>query len=92
MLRIAVLGGGPAGLYFAILMKKARPQADITGRFACRDDIEIRFKGTRRRIGGNGFCGCSRRTLLLLLQDRARAQPSTIRHQRCRPAPRADSR
>ena len=23
------------------------------------------------RIGGNGFCGCSRRTLLLILQDRA---------------------
>jgi len=27
--RIAVIGGGPAGLYFSILMKKARPEADI---------------------------------------------------------------
>ena len=109
-MRIAILGGGPAGLYFAILMKKARPQADITvhernraddtfgfgvvfsdatldtfaaydpesyraitRNFAYWDDIEIRFKGTSHRIGGNGFCGCSRRTLLLLLQERARA-------------------
>ncbi len=28
--RIWCLGGGPAGLYFAILMKKARPRAEIT--------------------------------------------------------------
>ncbi len=27
--RIAVIGGGPAGLYFSILMKKARPEAEI---------------------------------------------------------------
>ena len=26
-MRIEVIGGGPAGLYFAILMKKARPSA-----------------------------------------------------------------
>ena len=29
-MRIAVLGGGPAGLYFALLMKKANPAHDIT--------------------------------------------------------------
>ncbi|MHA1566626.1 MAG: oxidoreductase [Alphaproteobacteria bacterium] len=29
-MKIACLGGGPAGLYFAILMKKAYPDADIT--------------------------------------------------------------
>ena len=29
-MRIACIGGGPAGLYFAILMKKARPEAEIT--------------------------------------------------------------
>jgi anthraniloyl-CoA monooxygenase len=109
-MRIAVLGGGPAGLYFAILMKQAWPRLDITlhernraddtfgfgvvfsdqtletferydapsfealsGAFAAWDDIEIRFKGTRHRIGGNGFCGCARRTLLMLLHERCRA-------------------
>ncbi len=29
-MRIAVLGGGPAGLYFALMMKKADPACDIT--------------------------------------------------------------
>ena len=107
-MKINVIGGGPAGLYFAILYKKAWPQARITvyernrpddtfgfgvvfsdqtletfqhydhesyraitENFAYWDDIEIRFKGTVRRIGGNGFCGCSRSTLLLLLHQRA---------------------
>jgi anthraniloyl-CoA monooxygenase len=109
-MRIEVIGGGPAGLYFAILMKKQRPDVTIrvhernrhddtfgfgvvfsdatleiferydaesakaiTDHFAYWDDIEIRFKGNRFRVGGNGFCGCSRRTLLLLLQERARS-------------------
>jgi anthraniloyl-CoA monooxygenase len=108
-MRISVLGGGPAGLYFAILMKQRWPamQIDIhernrpddtfgfgvvfsdqtletferydpdsyraiTRAFAYWDDIEIRFKGTVHRIGGNGFCGCARRTLLLLLHERCR--------------------
>ncbi len=108
-MRIAIIGGGPAGLYFAILMKRAMPearvtvvernQADdtfgfgvvfsdatldafrdadepsyraITQSFAYWDDIAIHAKGAVHRIGGNGFCGCSRRTLLLLLQQRAR--------------------
>ncbi|MCA1241318.1 bifunctional salicylyl-CoA 5-hydroxylase/oxidoreductase [Stappia stellulata] len=107
-MRIEVIGGGPAGLYFAILMKKARPdtritvhernKADdtfgfgvvfsdqtletferydaesyraITENFAYWDDIAIHYKDDVFRIGGNGFCGCSRRTLLLLLQERA---------------------
>ncbi len=108
-MRIAVIGGGPAGLYFAILMKRDFPAARITvvecnraddtfgfgvvfsdatldifqaadepsyraitESFAYWDDIEIHAKGSVHRIGGNGFCGCSRRTLLLLLQERAR--------------------
>ena len=29
-MRIAVLGGGPAGLYFSLLMKQANPACDIT--------------------------------------------------------------
>ncbi len=109
-MRIAVIGGGPGGLYFAILMKKWRPAAEITvfernraddtfgfgvvfsdatldiferydpesyraitDHFAYWDDIEVRFKDTVHRIGGNGFCGCSRQQLLILLQNRAKA-------------------
>ena len=108
-MRIAVAGGGPAGLYFALLMKRDWPTLDITviernrpddtfgfgvvfsdqtldtfqaadhpsyeairSNFAYWDDIEIHFKGAVHRVGGNGFCGCSRRTLLTLLQERAR--------------------
>ena len=109
-MKIGILGGGPAGLYFAILMKRADPAHDITvyernraddtfgfgvvfsdqtletferydrpsfeaitREFAYWQDIEIRHKGTVHRIGGNGFCGCARRTLLMLLQARARS-------------------
>jgi anthraniloyl-CoA monooxygenase len=109
-MQVHVIGGGPAGLYFAILMKKAWPdtqltvfernRADdtfgfgvvfsdetldtfkahdpksyhaITDNFAYWDDVEIHFKNAVHRIGGNGFCGCARTTLLRLLQQRARA-------------------
>ena len=108
-MRIAIIGGGPAGLYASILLKKDKPEAEITvfernraddtfgfgvvfsdatldlfeahdapsyrritQEFAYWDDIAIHFKGTVERIGGNGFCGCSRRALLILLQGRAR--------------------
>jgi anthraniloyl-CoA monooxygenase len=108
-MKVTVVGAGPAGLYFAILTRKANPDASITvfernraddtfgfgvvfsdqtldnfeahdaetyrriaEAFAYWDDIEIDFKGTKHRIGGNGFCGCSRRTLLLILAERAR--------------------
>jgi anthraniloyl-CoA monooxygenase len=107
-MKTAIIGGGPAGLYFAILLKKFRPESSvtvyernradetfgfgvvfsdatldnfekydppsyqrITREFAYWDDIAIHFRETEHRIGGNGFCGCSRRTLLLILQDRA---------------------
>ncbi|MBV1797848.1 bifunctional salicylyl-CoA 5-hydroxylase/oxidoreductase [Siccirubricoccus sp. G192] len=116
-MHIAVIGGGPAGLYFAILMRRDFPQARvtvternqpgdsfgfgvvfsdqsldmireadapsyraITESFAWWDDIEIHLRGTVHRIGGNGFCGCSRRGLLLLLQDRARALGVELRY------------
>src|SRR5215470_3987146 len=108
-MKIAIIGGGPAGLYSAILLKKQRPDAEvsvyernraddtfgfgvvfsdatldnfetwdppsyrrITQEFAYWDDIAVHFRGTVHRVGGNGFCGCSRRTLLMLLQERAR--------------------
>src|SRR5215207_9375515 len=108
-MKIAIIGGGPAGLYAAILLKKQRPKAEITvyernraddtfgfgvvfsdatldnfekydppsyrritEEFAYWDDIAVHFKGTVHRVGGNGFCGCSRRTLLMILQTRAR--------------------
>jgi anthraniloyl-CoA monooxygenase len=107
-MQIAVVGGGPAGVYFSILAKKAWPGTDITvyernrpddtfgfgvvfsdetldtfkkydlpsyqaitENFAYWDDIEIHFKGTVHRIGGNGFCGCARTTLLRMLHERA---------------------
>ena len=107
-MNVHVIGGGPAGLYFAILMKKAWPQTRITlfernkpddtfgfgvvfsdqtleafesddretyrqivGHFAYWDDIEIHFRGTTHRIGGNGFCGTSRTMLLKILSRRA---------------------
>ncbi len=117
-MKTAIIGGGPAGLYFAILLKKLRPEADITvyernradetfgfgvvfsdatldnfekydlpsyqrivREFAYWDDIAIHFRGTEHRIGGNGFCGCSRRTLLLILQDRAEELGVALRYE-----------
>jgi anthraniloyl-CoA monooxygenase len=106
-MRIAVIGGGPGGLYFSILTKKAMPdcQIDVYERnkaddsfgfgvvfsdetlgeflsrdlksyelirsnFAYWDDIIIARDGQTVSIAGNGFCGCSRKKLLQLLQQR----------------------
>jgi anthraniloyl-CoA monooxygenase len=117
-MKIHVVGGGPAGLYFSILMKKAWPRRQITvfernrpddtfgfgvvfsdqtldnfeaydpesyraiiGHFAYWDDIEIHFRGSTHRIGGNGFCGCSRTDLLKILGRRARSLGVEIRYQ-----------
>ena len=114
-MKIAIIGGGPAGLYAAILLKKQRPEAEITvyernraddtfgfgvvfsdatldnfekydppsyrritQEFAYWDDIAVHFRGTVHRVGGNGFCGCSRRKLLLILQERARELGVTL--------------
>src|SRR3979490_465819 len=117
-MKVHVIGGGPAGLYFSILMKKAWPATRITvfernrpddtfgfgvgfsdqtldtfenydresyraiiGHFAYWADIEIHFRGTTHRIGGNGFCGCARGTLLKILGRRARALGVEIKYQ-----------
>jgi anthraniloyl-CoA monooxygenase len=106
-MQITVIGGGPGGLYFSILTKKAMPhcQIDIYERnkaddsfgfgvvfsdetlgeflsrdlksyelirsnFAYWDDIIIARDGQTVSIAGNGFCGCSRKKLLQLLQQR----------------------
>ncbi len=106
-MKIAVIGGGPGGLYFSILTKKAMPHCQIDiyernksddsfgfgvvfsdetlgeflkrdmqsyelirSKFAYWDDIIIARDGQTINIAGNGFCGCSRKTLLQLLQQR----------------------
>ena len=106
-MKIAVVGAGPAGLYFSILMKKTNPEYsidvyeqnqfdDIFGfgvvfsdetlgnflsqdektyhkiinEFAYWDEIDFNFKGKTIRTKGHGFCGCGRRELLLILQER----------------------
>jgi anthraniloyl-CoA monooxygenase len=108
-LKIGVVGGGPGGLYFSILMKKQNPAHEITvyernrpddtfgfgvvfsdetlGTFRERDpqsydaitaqfaywgEIDVHVRGQVIRSEGHGFCGLERRTLLLLLHDRAR--------------------
>jgi anthraniloyl-CoA monooxygenase len=106
-MKITVIGGGPGGLYFSILTKKAIPNCQIDvyernkpddsfgfgvvfsdetlgeflkrdmksyelirSKFAYWDDIIIARDGQTVNIAGNGFCGCSRKTLLQLLQQR----------------------
>lgn len=106
-MKITVIGGGPGGLYSAILIKKAIPDAQIDvyernkaddsfgfgvvfsdetlsefltrdpksydlirSRFAYWDNLDVARDGEAVRITGNGFCGCSRKTLLQLLRQR----------------------
>ena len=106
-MKVTVIGGGPGGLYFSILLKKAIPTCEIDiyernkpddsfgfgvvfsdetlseflmrdpksydlirSKFAYWDALDVARDGEIVRISGNGFCGCSRKTLLQLLQQR----------------------
>ncbi len=108
-MKVAVLGGGAAGLYFAISLKLRDAAHDVTvfernkpddtfgwgvvlsdetlgnlaandpvsanwirKEFARWDDIAVVYGGERIVSTGHGFCGIGRKTLLLLLQRRAR--------------------
>jgi anthraniloyl-CoA monooxygenase len=114
-MKITVIGGGPGGLYFSILTKKAMPHCEIDiyernkpddsfgfgvvfsdetlgeflkrdmksyelirSKFAYWDDIIIARDGESVNIAGNGFCGCSRKTLLQLLQQRCVEEGVTL--------------
>ncbi|GAA4709768.1 hypothetical protein GCM10023215_59310 [Pseudonocardia yuanmonensis] len=115
-MRIAVAGGGPGGLFFATLIRRADPSIEVTvfernraddtfgfgvvfsdrtlagiheadpvlrraltehGRHW--DEIEVRLKGERVRCGGNGMAAVVRRTLLALMQARARDVGAELR-------------
>ncbi|MFQ5349540.1 MAG: bifunctional salicylyl-CoA 5-hydroxylase/oxidoreductase [Thermoanaerobaculia bacterium] len=108
-MRIVSIGGGPAGLYFSILMKKALPGAEITvyernrpddtfgwgvvfsdetldnferadpesfaaitANFRYWKNIETYYGGDCVVSTGHGFAALSRKTLLLILQERCR--------------------
>jgi len=108
-MKILCLGGGPAGLYFAISMKLRDPSHQVVviernrandtfgwgvvlsdealgrmrhndpvsaeairERFAYWDDIATIHDGVRTVSGGHGFAGIGRKTILTLLQARAR--------------------
>jgi len=110
-MKITIIGGGPGGLYFSILTKKAKPDWEINiyernkpddsfgfgvvfsdetlgeflkrdmqsyelirSKFAYWDDIIVARDGEQVSIAGNGFCGCSRKTLLQLLHQRCREE------------------
>ncbi|WP_264558699.1 FAD-dependent monooxygenase [Flavobacterium sp. N2270] len=110
-MKITVIGGGPGGLYFSILTKKAMPSCEIDvyeqnkpddsfgfgvvfsdetlgefltrdtesyelirSKFAYWDDIVVARDGEQVSVAGNGFCGCSRKTLLQLLYQRCKEE------------------
>jgi anthraniloyl-CoA monooxygenase len=110
-MKVTVIGGGPGGLYFSILLKKALPACNVAvyernkaddsfgfgvvfsdetlseflsrdpesydlirTKFAYWDELDVARDGEVVRVSGNGFCGCSRKTLLQLLQQRCREE------------------
>jgi anthraniloyl-CoA monooxygenase len=115
-MRVAVAGGGPGGLFFATLIRRADPSIEVTVFERNRADdtfgfgvvfsdrtlagiheadpvlrealaehgrhweeIEIRLKGERIRCGGNGMAAIARKTLLALMQARARDTGADLR-------------
>lgn len=115
-MKVLCLGGGPAGLYFAISMKLRDSSHDVTvlernrandtfgwgvvlsddalsrmqtndpksteairRNFAYWDDIAVVRNGRRMVSGGHGFAGIGRKTMLVLLQERARELGVTLR-------------
>jgi anthraniloyl-CoA monooxygenase len=117
-MKIACLGGGPAGLYSAISIKLRDAAHDVTvfernrpddtfgwgvvfsnetfdniaandpvsaqairEHFAYWDDIAVHYRGQRIVSTGHGFSGIARKTLLLLLQERARELGANLRFQ-----------
>lgn len=117
-MKIAVIGGGPGGLYFSILTKKRLPHCQIDvyeqnraddafgfgvvfsdetlseflsrdpqsyerirQHFAYWDNLDVARDGEVVRIRGNGFCGCSRKILLQLLQQRCQEEGIHLHYQ-----------
>ncbi|MGQ0643762.1 MAG: bifunctional salicylyl-CoA 5-hydroxylase/oxidoreductase [Gemmatimonadaceae bacterium] len=115
-MKVVVVGSGPAGLYFAVLLRQRAPHASvtvlernaaddtfgwgvvfsdqtlehfraadeptyraITERFVHWDDIDVHIRGSVVRSGGHGFSGIARKTLLGILQERARALGAELR-------------
>lgn len=120
-MRVACLGGGPAGLYFSLLLKKARPSSEVVvfeknraddtfgwgvvfsretlgnlqeadpqsyaaieAAFVDWDDIDTFVGGPLAKVTstGHGFCGLSRKKLLVLLQARCSELGVQLRFQK----------
>jgi salicyloyl-CoA 5-hydroxylase len=116
--RVVSIGGGPAGLLAATLLKESEPATEVvvldrdpadaaygfgvvfsaaslgklreavpwlhdelweTGRHW--DNIELRLRGERMRLGGNGFAAVARTALLRSLRRRAEAAGVVVRHE-----------
>ena len=115
-MKVAIIGGGPGGLYLAILLRRANPATQVTiyernriedtfgfgvvlsdateGIQAEADDvthaamsavmhrwgdIDVHINGECITSGGHGFSGISRKVLLEILSDRARALGAELR-------------
>ena len=115
-MKVAIIGGGPGGLYLAILLRRANPATQVTiyernriedtfgfgvvlsdateGILAEADDvthaamsavmhrwgdIDVHINGECITSGGHGFSGISRKVLLEILSDRARALGAELR-------------